>query len=94
MENIGVLFIRYRGSANEVTEFSRRMANAAEVTVTSAQEVEQVCRTGGSSVNGLMRKAEDTEASFRFAARKVNSLQESVSSVRSILNIFRMKYAS
>ncbi|NOU66980.1 HAMP domain-containing protein [Paenibacillus sp. LMG 31461] len=138
MENIGALILSSRESVIEVTEFSKRMSSAAEITVISAreihaatdqiaggaidlasnaeqsaermeqmstsltdvfslqrimahsaEEVEEVCRTGGNSVHDLLRKAGDTEASFRVVAGKVNSLQESASSVRAILKILK-----
>ncbi|CAN7392493.1 methyl-accepting chemotaxis protein [Paenibacillus sp. LjRoot153] len=69
-------------SLTDVFSLQHKMAS-------SAQEVEEVCKTGGRSVHNLMRKAGDTEASFLVVAGRVNRLQESASSVRAILKILR-----
>ncbi|UKS28156.1 methyl-accepting chemotaxis protein [Paenibacillus sp. HWE-109] len=69
-------------SLSDVLSLQHKMAS-------SAHEVDHVCSAGGSSVTVLLRKAEDTEASFRNVARKVTSLQESAGSVRSILKLLK-----
>jgi methyl-accepting chemotaxis protein len=73
MEQVG-------GRLTEAFEYQGQMA-------ASAQEVDQVCRNGGNTMELLISKTADTEAYFRQVADRVLKLQEASSSVKSFLKL-------